>query len=85
MISMVDRCVVNYGMFEQGVIQVEAEQLTDDTFYEWLRKHDQQESFHVRMVHSSAEHEEWAALDSGADLSLLPSGTEAGHDLNQVP
>ena len=39
----------------------------------------------MRMVHSSVDHEEWVVLDSGADLSLLPSGTEAGHDLNQVP
>ena len=45
MISMVERCV-NYDMFEQGDIQVEAEQLTDDAFYEWLCKDD-------RQIHSS--------------------------------
>ena len=35
MVSMVD-CCMNYDMFDQGDIQVEAEQLTDDAFYEWL-------------------------------------------------
>ena len=35
MVSMVD-CCMNYDMLDQGDIQVEAEQLTDDAFYEWL-------------------------------------------------
>ena len=71
MFSMVDGCM-NYDMFDQGDIQVEAEQLTDDAFYEWLCQGEEKESFRVRMVHSSVDHEEWVVLDSGADLSCLP-------------
>ena len=83
MISLVNKPIEAYEIFDTDDVQVDADSLADDAFYEWLSQQEQ-ESFHVRMVQNS-EHEEWVVLDSGADLSLLPSGTEAGVELSQVP